>query len=74
MYCSKFVREVLLFAGVSIGKIQTFKELLNENKEHGIWFWRLWFFGFIPWARRTVTPASLLNDMSWKRVFSNVTE
>jgi hypothetical protein len=58
-FCSKFVYDVFYAAlGIEIGRLETFRELLQPNVADQLWFWRLWFFGCIPWNRRTVTPAS----------------
>jgi hypothetical protein len=60
-FCSRFVREVVFEAtGVSLGDVETFETLLRRNPRHPLGFWRCWYFGRIPWQRRTVTPASLL--------------
>jgi hypothetical protein len=60
-FCSRFVREVLdESTGVQIGRVQTFNELYADQPRARLRFWKLWFFGRIPWARETVTPASLL--------------
>jgi hypothetical protein len=60
-FCSRFVREVVFEAtGVSPGDVETFETLLRRNPHHPLGFWRCWYFGRIPWQRRTVTPASLL--------------
>ncbi|WP_244193318.1 YebB family permuted papain-like enzyme [Paraburkholderia eburnea] len=62
-FCSRFVREVLAEAvGVEIGCVQTFDELYARQPHAGLTFWRLWFFGRIPWGRETVTPVSLLKS------------
>lgn len=62
-FCSKFVHNVFKETlSIEIGKVQTLKELLEENPQASVGFWRAWFFGFIPWSRRTVTPASQLVD------------
>lgn len=62
-FCSRFVREVIFEAtGVLIGDVETFEMLLSRNSQHRIGFWKLWYFGRIPWQRRTVTPASLLES------------
>ena len=59
MFCSKFVYDVYRSAlGVEIGELETFSHLLDRNPEAGLAFWRVWFFGCIPWSRITVTPAS----------------
>ena len=62
-FCSRFVREVYLEAlGLELGEAESFGELLARTPQEGLRgrlrFWRLWFFGRIPWSRRTVTPAS----------------
>lgn len=62
LFCSKLVYLVYESIGVKIGKIQTFKELLEENPNASLAFWRAWYFGSIPWERRTITPASQLRD------------
>ena len=68
-FCSKFVfgayRDAL---GVEVGTLQTFRELLAGNPRAPLGFWRLWFFGFIPWNRRTVTPTSLLRSPALRTV------
>jgi hypothetical protein len=62
-FCSRFVREVLHEAtGVEIGEVETFSTLLQRNPQADQTFWRMWYFGDIPWQRETVTPASLLRD------------
>lgn len=59
-FCSKFVYEIYRDAlGVELGRVETFENLLHNNPEARLTFWKLWFFGLIPWQRRTVTPASL---------------
>lgn len=59
-FCSKFVHEVLLHAtGQHIGKKESFHQLLVSNPNARQGFWKLWFFGQIPWSRTTLTPASL---------------
>jgi hypothetical protein len=62
-FCSRFVREVLDDAtGVKLGEVQNFAALLQHNPEADQTFWRMWYFGNIPWQRETVTPASLIWD------------
>ncbi len=71
-FCSKFVHTTYKEAvGVDIGQVETFRELLARNPESPTWFWRLWFWGFIPWNRRTVTPASQDIDPQLVTVFDN---
>lgn len=62
-FCSRYVREVVLEAtGVALGEVENFSHLLARNPQADQRFWRVWYFGAIPWRRETVTPASLLND------------
>jgi len=70
-FCSKFVyltfKEAL---GVEIGKVQTLEALLEENPQASVNFWRCWYFGLIPWQRKTITPASQLVDPQLRTVFA----
>ncbi len=60
---SKFVHEVYREAlGVDIGEVETFSELLRRNPGEPLGFWKLWFSGFIPRQRKTITPASQLQS------------
>ena len=69
-FCSRFVREVLQeAAGVELGEIENFSTLLKRNPQADQRFWKVWYFGNIPWQRETVTPASLLNDGRMRVVF-----
>ena len=62
-FCSRFAREVIEEAtGDSLGEVETFAHLLERNPSAGLGFWRVWYFGRIPWSRETVTPASLLTS------------
>jgi len=62
-FCSRYAREVLIEAtGTSVGEVETFAHLLERNPSAGLSFWRVWYFGRIPWTRETVTPASLLQS------------
>lgn len=72
-FCSRFVREVLLEAtGTEVGETETFRTLLSRNPQAGLGFWRVWFFGAIPWQRRTVTPASLYRSDRLHPVFDGI--
>ncbi|MCM8529062.1 MAG: YebB family permuted papain-like enzyme [Lentisphaeraceae bacterium] len=72
-YCSKFVYEVFNEAlGIEVGELETFKELLNKNPQLSKTFWKIWFFGFIPWKRKTVTPASQYESLKLTTVFENI--
>jgi hypothetical protein len=60
-FCSKFVHDVIYVSTrQSIGEIETFDHLLHRNPDAPLSFWRIWFLGFIPWQRTTITPASEL--------------
>lgn len=62
-FCSRYVREVLdEAAGIKLGEVENFAILLQRNPQADQRFWRMWYFGSIPWQRETVTPASLLRD------------
>lgn len=62
-FCSKFVYEVYQEAlDMEIGQLQTLQELIEEQPNTPLLFWRLWYFGFIPWSRVTITPASQMRD------------
>ena len=69
-FCSRFVREVIQEAtDIQIGEVETFAMLLRRNSDPRLAFWRLWYFGRIPWQRCTVTPASLLRSPLMHIVF-----
>jgi hypothetical protein len=69
-FCSRYVREVLQQgAGIEVGRVETFQTLLANAPQADIGFWRVWYFGSIPWQRETVTPASLLHTPGLKAVF-----
>lgn len=69
-FCSRYVREVLdEAAGVKLGEVEDFNTLLKRNPQADQAFWKVWYFGNIPWQRETVTPASLLNDGRMRVVF-----
>jgi hypothetical protein len=71
-FCSKFVHDVIYACtGQSIGEIETFEQMLHRNPHASLAFWRVWFFGFIPWQRTTITPASELDSPLLKTVIQN---
>jgi hypothetical protein len=71
-FCSKFVHDVVLESThQSIGEVETFDQLLHSNPDTPLAFWRTWFFGFIPWQRTTITPASELVSPRLKIVIQN---
>ena len=72
-FCSRYVREVLLQAtGVEVGRVETFQQLLAGAPQADVGFWRVWYFGSIPWQRETVTPASVLRTPGLHTVFDGV--
>lgn len=69
-FCSRFVYEVLQeAAGVAVGEVVTFRNLLEQNPGIDLRLWNAWYFGSIPWQRTTVTPASLYASPSLSVVF-----
>ncbi|MGC1458553.1 MAG: YebB family permuted papain-like enzyme [Steroidobacteraceae bacterium] len=69
-FCSRFVREVIDEAThIPVGQVETFAELLRRRPRTNLHFWKMWYFGSIPWARETVSPASLLDSRHLKTVF-----
>ena len=72
-FCSRYVREVLQQgAGVEVGRVETFQQLLADAPQADVGFWRAWYFGSIPWQRETVTPASVLHTPGLQTVFDGV--
>jgi len=72
-FCSRYVREVLSEAtGTSIGEIESFSQLLRSNPDAKLGFWRVWYFGSIPWERQTVTPAAMLRSPALETVFDGI--
>jgi len=71
-FCSKFVHDVVADStGQQLGQVETFDHLLHRNPNAPLWFWRTWFFGFIPWNRTTITPASELVSPLLRPVITN---
>jgi hypothetical protein len=71
-FCSKFVHDdVYESTHQSIGEVETFNHLLHRNQNTPLSFWRVWFFGAIPWQRTTITPASELNSPLLRTVIEN---
>lgn len=74
-FCSRYVREVLQQStGIEVGEAETFAQLLSSNPQANVGFWRVWYFGNIPWQRQTVTPASLLRSLRLQPVFDGYGE
>lgn len=69
-FCSRYAREVLAEAsGRVVGEVETFAHLLASRPDVNQTFWKVWYFGRIPWNRETVTPASLLRSQEVRTVF-----
>ncbi len=71
LFCSKLVYDAFLNIGITVGEIKTFTQVLGENPEGSLTFWQFWFFGSIPWDRRTVTPKDQLVDNDFFTVLSH---
>jgi hypothetical protein len=68
-FCSRYVHEVLREAtGRTVGTVETFATLLSRQPQSDLGFWRLWYFGRIPWQRETISPANLLNSPELTRI------
>jgi len=75
LYCSKFVYQVYQEAtGYEVGRLQTFRQLLADNPRAPLGFWRVWYFGFIPWDRRCVTTTSELKSPELIPVFDSTNQ
>jgi len=71
-FCSKFIYEVYQEAvGVKIGTLESFRELLGKNPHNPLLFWKVWFCGWIPWERQTITPASQYESELLETVYEN---
>jgi Permuted papain-like amidase enzyme, YaeF/YiiX, C92 family len=69
-FCSRYVREILEDAtGISVGEVENFKTLLKNNPNTDLKFWKLWYFGNIPWERVTVSPGSLQQSEEMHTLF-----
>ncbi|MBN1005503.1 YiiX/YebB-like N1pC/P60 family cysteine hydrolase [Amphritea pacifica] len=73
LFCSKLVYLIYKEAtGVKLGQILTLETLINQNPQASSGLWYLWYFGSVPWQRRTLTPASQINDPQLITVYSTV--
>lgn len=68
------------FNNIDEGYVHTWLELDDGkgNKTYfgftpkaGLRFWRFWFLGFIPWERKTVTPASIWQHPALERIYDS---
>jgi len=70
LFCSKLAYDTYKEAtGIEIGTLEAFSDLLKKYPDQSYQFWRFWFFGRIPWSRRTVTPASQLHSAEVSAVY-----
>ncbi len=70
-FCSKFVYNNYKAIGIEIGLLHTFQDLLDENPDMDITFWKVWYFGQIPYTRTTITPGDLIRDTEFTSVFKH---
>jgi hypothetical protein len=72
LFCSKLAYEAYLEAtGIEVGLLEPFSDLLKNHPDQSLRFWQLWFFGRIPWSRRTITPASQLHSEAVIAVYAD---
>lgn len=69
-FCSKFVYNVYKSVSIEMGSLHTFQEVLDENPDMDLGFWKTWFFGRIPYQRVTISPAQQIRDTKYVSVFS----
>lgn len=73
MFCSRFVYEVFKEScNVKVGEVESFNSLIEKDPSALSLFWRIWFLGFIPYKRLTITPQSQITDNNFKEVITNV--
>lgn len=62
-FCSKFVRDILIEAtGRELEPMLSFRDLREKYPDYPMTFWRWWYFGRIPWDRRTISPGDLFKS------------
>jgi hypothetical protein len=71
LFCSKLVYQAYQVLGIEVGQIKTMRDLLSENPNGSLTFWKWWFLGSIPWERRTITPKDQLIDSDFYTVLSS---
>jgi len=72
LFCSKFVYEVFYeVCNIEVGTLESFNTLINKNPKALSGFWKLWFLGFIPYKKVTVTPQSQITDKNLKEVIAH---
>ena len=69
-FCSRFVYEVANESlGIKLGEIESLRTLFANNPKADLLFWKIWYFGQIPWERETVTPASIQHSPHLRATF-----
>ncbi|MEO6875519.1 MAG: hypothetical protein ABI222_11940, partial [Opitutaceae bacterium] len=67
-----FVYQVVLeSSGEQLGKVETLRTLFAQNSTLPVWFWKIWYFGRIPWERKTITPESQLQSPLLRTVLAH---
>lgn len=68
-YCSKFVYTIYKESlNIEVGSIETLKEILEKNKNISLCFWNFWFLYSIPWERKAITPANIIENKKLKKI------
>lgn len=68
-FCSKFVFNTYKAVSINMGDLHTFQDVLNENPDMDLSFWKTWFFGRIPYDRVTISPADQIRDTKFNSIF-----
>lgn len=69
-FCSKYVRQVVFEAtGQQLGEVETFAAMLTHNPQVRLGFWKVWYFGRIPWQRESLSPVSVMRSPLLHPVF-----
>ncbi len=68
-FCSKFVYSTYQAINIDMGKLQSFQQVLDENPDMDLTFWKTWFLGRIPYKRITISPAIQIRDPKFHSIF-----
>jgi hypothetical protein len=68
-FCSKYVYNSYIAISVEMGSLHTFQDVVDENPDMDLSFWKTWFFGRIPYERVTISPAEQIRDTKFHSVF-----
>jgi len=70
LYCSKFVYLTYLNAlKIKIGKVETFRDMIESNPNFNLAFWRLWYLGRIPWDKKCISISSIISNRILTKVY-----